>query len=169
MTLFPARADLSDPAQPQLVLSYLLDSARTAAELHAFSGIAPNAHFTISRNLLSENVTQTRDEIAVRDAAALNIVNDWLADPALEPVKPRLATSPPLPFVDQTAKQLKERGSLAHISPIIVLAGFYDPGISNSLPAIPHELIPANPKPSLFSDVSLHTIGSHFARSGAGV
>ncbi len=103
---FFARADLRDPAQQQLVRTYLLDPARTAAELNAFSGIYPNANFTISKNLLSENMTLPRDEISARDTAALTIVNDWLADPSFEPVKSHLTIMHQrlTTFVGQTAK-----------------------------------------------------------------
>lgn len=87
-----ARADLRDPAQQHLVRSYLLDPTRTAAELTAFSGIYPNANFTVSQNLLSENMSLTGSEITTRDAAALEIVNTWLADPAFLPVKSHLTT-----------------------------------------------------------------------------
>ena len=85
-----ARADLRDEAQRTLVRSYLLDPARTAAEFAAFAGVYPNANFFISKNLLSENMTLSRDEITTRDAAALAIVNAWLADPSFEQVKPHL-------------------------------------------------------------------------------
>ncbi len=81
-----ARADIADPTQQQLVRNYLLDPARTATELSAFAGVFPNANFTISKNLLSENLTQTRDEITTRDAAALQVVDSWLADPAFATV-----------------------------------------------------------------------------------
>ena len=101
-----ARADLRDPAQQHLVRSYLLDPARSAAELDAFAGVYPNANFFISKNLLTENLTLVRDEITARDAAALAIVNGWLAEPAFVTVKyhltaiqQRLTT-----FVGQTAK-----------------------------------------------------------------
>lgn len=87
---FFARADLRDPGQQQLVRAYLLDPARTGAELAAFSGVYPNANFMISKNLLSENMTLPRDEINARDAAALAIINGWLADPAFLPVKSHL-------------------------------------------------------------------------------
>jgi hypothetical protein len=86
-----ARADLADPTQQQHVRSYLLDPSRTPAELSAFAGVFPNANFTLSKNLLSENMTLTRDEITTRDAAALAIVNNWLTDPAFAPVKSHLA------------------------------------------------------------------------------
>lgn len=85
-----ARADLREPDQQQLVRNYLLAPTRTAAELSAFAGIYPNANFAISKNLLSENITYSREEITARDTAALAIVNDWLTDPAFAPVKSHL-------------------------------------------------------------------------------
>lgn len=99
-----ARADLRDATQQQLVRSYLLDPARTASELAAFAGVYPNANFTISKNLLSKNLTLTRDEIAARDSAALEIVKVWQADPSFEPVKSHLATMHQrlMAFVGQT-------------------------------------------------------------------
>jgi hypothetical protein len=87
-----ARADLRDPAQQQHVRGYLLDPSRTGTELAAFAGIYPNANFTVSKNLLSENITFDHDEITARDTAALAIVNNWLTDPAFEPVKSHLTT-----------------------------------------------------------------------------
>ncbi len=101
-----ARADLRDEAQRTLVRGYLLDPARTATDLTAFAGVYPNANFSISKNLLSENMTLSRDEITARDAAALAIVNAWLADPSFEQVKPHLTTIHQrlTTFVGQTAK-----------------------------------------------------------------
>ena len=89
---FFARADLRDPDQQQLVRTYLLDPTRTGTELAAFAGVYPNANFSISKNLLSENITLSRDEIVARDLAALAIINDWLADPSFLPVKSHLTT-----------------------------------------------------------------------------
>ena len=85
-----ARADLRDVAQQQLVRSYLLEPARTSVELSTFTGIYPNANFSISNNLLTENTTLTNAEITARDTAALAVVDTWIADPAFESVKPYL-------------------------------------------------------------------------------
>lgn len=82
-----ARADLRDLEQQQLVRSYLLDPARSASELSTFAGVFPNANFTISSNLLSENVTVSHSETHARDVAALQIVNRWLSEPDFSPVK----------------------------------------------------------------------------------
>lgn len=85
-----ARADLRDPAQRRLLREYLLDPRRTADELAAFSGVYPNANFTVSRNLLTETRSPTRQEIVAHDAAALETVEVWLADPVFQAVKPHL-------------------------------------------------------------------------------
>lgn len=87
-----ARADLREPDQQQLVRNYLLDPTRNVNELNAFAGIYPNANFAISPNLLSENITFSREEITARDTAALTVINNWLADPAFVPVKSHLLT-----------------------------------------------------------------------------
>lgn len=87
-----ARADLREPAQQQLVRDYLLDPARSAPELAAFAGVFPNNNYAVSNNLLTETRTPRGDELAVHDAAALAIVESWLAEPAFEPVKRYLAT-----------------------------------------------------------------------------
>lgn len=85
-----ARADLRDESQQQLVSDYLLDPNRTAAELKSFSGIYPNANFSVSNNLLTENVTHSRSELLARDIAAHKVIADWIADPAYASVKPHL-------------------------------------------------------------------------------
>lgn len=87
-----ARADLRDPGQQQLVRAYLLDPARTEAELDGFTGVYPNANFSISKNLLSENLTLNSTEIIARIEGARGIVDVWLADPAFAPVKSHLTT-----------------------------------------------------------------------------
>ena len=85
-----ARADVSDAAQRQLVESYLLNAARSPPELQAFAGVFPNANFMISQNLLTENATLNGATLAQRDRAALEVVNQWLADPRFEKLKSTL-------------------------------------------------------------------------------
>jgi hypothetical protein len=87
-----ARADLRHPLQRELVRNYLLDPSRTPDELAAFSGVYPNANFTISKNLLTRTSTPTAQELRAHDAAALTIVDSWLVEPAFEPLTPYLAT-----------------------------------------------------------------------------
>jgi hypothetical protein len=76
-----ARADVRDPVQRRLLEAYLLDSRRTLAELRAFSGIYPNANFMISKNLLTQSTGLEKEELVERDRAALEVVEEWMADP----------------------------------------------------------------------------------------
>lgn len=76
-----ARADLRDPAQADLVKKWLLDPARTPAELHAFSGVFPNHNRFVSNNLLTEDDRPTGGDLAAHDRAVLEIVTGWEADP----------------------------------------------------------------------------------------
>lgn len=85
-----ARADVGDAVQRQLVESYLLDAARGPAELQAFAGVFPNANFMISHNLLTSNATLDGATLARRDAASLEVVNQWLNDPRFEKLRPQL-------------------------------------------------------------------------------
>ena len=79
-----ARADLGDAAQRRLVESYLLDAARSPAELQTFAGVFPNANFMISHNLLTGNATLDGATLRSRDQAALAVVTQWMADPRFE-------------------------------------------------------------------------------------
>jgi hypothetical protein len=79
-----ARADVGDAAQRQLVETYLLDAARSPAELQAFVGVFPNANFMISHNLLTGNTTMDGVTLRQRDLASLETVNHWLMDPRFE-------------------------------------------------------------------------------------
>jgi len=85
-----ARADVSDAEQRRLVEAYLLDATRSPAELRAFAGVFPNANYLVSHNLLTEVATPDGTSLARRDQAALQAVNQWLADPRFEKVKPAL-------------------------------------------------------------------------------
>jgi hypothetical protein len=85
-----ARADVGDPAQRQLVEAYLLDAARNPAEVQTFVGVFPNANFMISHNLLTTNATLDGATLRRRDAASLDVVNQWLADPRFEKLRPQL-------------------------------------------------------------------------------
>jgi len=87
-----ARADVGDPAQRQLVETYLLDPTRNPAELQAFAGVFPNANFMISNNLLSSNQTLDNATLTQRDRASLAAVNSWLADPRFANLHPLLQT-----------------------------------------------------------------------------
>ncbi len=92
-----ARADVRDPQQRQVLESYLLDPRRSAAELAQFAGVFPNANYMISQNLLSPTPTPDGASLTGRDAASLQVVQEWLADPRftnlqrpLQKVKQRL-------------------------------------------------------------------------------
>ena len=92
-----ARADVRDPQQRQVLESYLLDPQRSAAELAQFAGLVPNANYMISPNLLTPTPTPDHAALTSRDAASLQAVQDWLADPRfanlqrpLQKVKQRL-------------------------------------------------------------------------------
>ncbi len=89
---FFARADMRDPAQRALLENYLLDSKRSGSELQQFAGIFPNANYMVSYNLLTQTVTPTGAELALRDREALNTVQQWLDDPRFEKLKPQLQT-----------------------------------------------------------------------------
>lgn len=89
---FFARADVSDSIQRELVESYLLDPAHNAAELQTFAGVFPNANFMISPNLLTSNSTLDGATLSRRDQAALEVVNQWLADPRFRKANPALQT-----------------------------------------------------------------------------
>jgi len=92
-----ARADLSQPDQRAHVMRFLLDPDRSAAELEAFTSVYPNANFMVSDNLLTDFDPPSGTELAARDRAALEIVNEWLDQPrfatrrdTLERMKARL-------------------------------------------------------------------------------
>ena len=104
---FYARADVRDPDQRRLVEDYLLNPARTEAELKAFAGTYPNANQMISNNLLTPVNTQNRESIVAHDAAALVVVNQWVADPRFEKIRPHTRTMQRrlLTFVKQAAKK----------------------------------------------------------------
>ena len=76
-----ARADVRDPQQRQVLESYLLDPQRSAAELAQFVGVFPNGNYMISQNLLTPTPTPDHAALVSRDAASLQAVQAWLADP----------------------------------------------------------------------------------------
>jgi hypothetical protein len=85
-----ARLDVRDPRQLALLENYLLNPKLGAAELQQFVGTYPNANFMISPNLLTANVTLDRATLASRDAAALKILDQWLADARFSQLRPQL-------------------------------------------------------------------------------
>lgn len=89
---FFARADVRDGRQRMQVESYLLDSARSTAEIEAFAGIYPNANYMISENLLTRSEIPVPADLAARDQAALQVTDEWLADPRFQQLRPHLQT-----------------------------------------------------------------------------
>lgn len=87
---FFARANMGDPQQREIVEAYLLDPRLSPLELQAFAGVFPNANYMVSPNLITKVITPERGTLAVRDRLALDTVNQWLADPRFEKVKPQL-------------------------------------------------------------------------------
>lgn len=87
-----ARADVRDPQQRQVLESYLLNPAISAAEVNAFAGVYPNANYMISPNLLTQNTTPDHDALISRDAQSLAVAQEWLADPRFANVAPELRT-----------------------------------------------------------------------------
>jgi hypothetical protein len=86
-----ARADVRDPEQREILKSWLLDPARTSAELRSFSGVYPNNNRFVSNNLLTVESTQSGGELAAHDQAALQTVSAWVEDSAFQPVREHLA------------------------------------------------------------------------------
>ncbi len=87
-----ARADVRDPQQRQVLESYLLNPAISAAELQTFAGVYPNANFMISPNLLTQATTPDHDALMSLDAQSLAVAQEWLADPRFAQVAPELQT-----------------------------------------------------------------------------
>ena len=75
-----ARADLRDPAQSQIVESYLLSGSVESPEREYFFDLFPNHNFHHSRNLLSENQYASHDEVVERLRGALVRASEWLDD-----------------------------------------------------------------------------------------
>ena len=85
-----ARADLRDPAQRALVQAWLLDPARTAAELDNFAAVYPNNNRFVSNNLLTAGVPLAGADLAQHDREVLEIINSWTKDPAFQPIAAQL-------------------------------------------------------------------------------
>lgn len=75
-----ARADVQDERQRKVLEDYLLNPSLAAAELEKFAGLYPNANYMISHNLLTRSITPNHTTLVTRDAAALAVVDEWLAD-----------------------------------------------------------------------------------------
>jgi hypothetical protein len=85
-----ARADLRDPAQRELVKSWLLDPARSGTELAALAGVYPNNNRFISNNLLTRESGQSGEDLAAHDLEALQTLAAWARDPVFQSVRPTL-------------------------------------------------------------------------------
>jgi hypothetical protein len=87
-----ARADLRDPAQQALVKAWLIDPARSAAELRSFAGVYPNNNQFVSNNLLTAQAAAPGDDLAAHDREALKVITAWVSDPAFSSVQDHLRT-----------------------------------------------------------------------------
>jgi hypothetical protein len=85
-----ARADVRDPQQRQVLEKYLLEPSLNSAELEQFAGVFPNANSMISHNLLTQPATPEATTLRSRDAESLRVLEEWLADPRFEKVRPEL-------------------------------------------------------------------------------
>lgn len=87
-----ARADLRDLAQRSLVSAWLLDPARTPAQLRTFAETYPNNNQMISNNLLTSDPQLSGADLGKHDREALEIIKSWQADPAFQSISPHLQT-----------------------------------------------------------------------------
>lgn len=87
-----ARADLRDPAQQDLVKTWLLDPGRSAAELRSFAGVYPNNNQFVSNNLLTAQAAAPGDDLAAHDREALKVISTWASDPAFSNIQDHLRT-----------------------------------------------------------------------------
>jgi hypothetical protein len=85
-----ARADLRDAAQQEIVRSWLLDPARTPAELRAFAGVFPNNNRFVSNNLLTREEGQSGEDLVAHDRDVLPIIAGWADYPEFQSVRPHL-------------------------------------------------------------------------------
>ncbi len=81
-----ARADLRDATQREIVKTWLLDPARTTAQLTSFAGVFPNHNQFVSNNLLTRDAPVSGADLAAHDREALGIIQSWTDDPAFKPL-----------------------------------------------------------------------------------
>ena len=55
-----------------------------------FAGLFPNANYMISHNLLTQTATPDHAALVSRDAASLQVVREWLADPRFATIRSQL-------------------------------------------------------------------------------
>ena len=88
-----ARLDPQFPDQAAAVDQYLRDPARTNEEATVFLKAFPLRSATTGARLYGLTpAPYQRDQITAGDRAALDLVKGWLADPALETLRPELTT-----------------------------------------------------------------------------
>jgi len=85
-----ARADIRDPAQRQVLESYLLDTRISPSELETFVSLFPNANYMVSQNLLTPTPTPDHASLVSRDAESLRLVKEWLNEPRFERLRLQL-------------------------------------------------------------------------------
>ena len=85
-----ARADVRDPVQRGILERYMLSAASDPEGRARFFGLFPNAHFAVSRNLLTPAAVVKEGEQKDQDRAALAVVNEWLGSGRFESVRPGL-------------------------------------------------------------------------------
>lgn len=78
-----ARADVSDARQRAVLERYLVRTGSTTAELAAWAAHFPHRSKHISHNLLTRDGPYPIAELARMDRAALAVVREWRADPAM--------------------------------------------------------------------------------------
>lgn len=79
-----ARADVRDAKQRAIVERYMLDVTRSALELETFAELYPSANMMVSKNLLTQTETFSRDDLVARDREALRVVDEWAGDSRFE-------------------------------------------------------------------------------------
>jgi hypothetical protein len=77
-----ARADLTRPADSQIVREYLLSSQIDPKEFQLFASIFPHGGQFAGHSLATSFQPKSLADLARRDARALSAVGNWMSDPA---------------------------------------------------------------------------------------
>lgn len=85
-----SRLDVRDPAQEQILSSYLLRQDHGPGELAYFTRLFPNGNFFTGYRLVTGAVDGTGN-VAARDQATVEILQEWLQRPEFESRRPELA------------------------------------------------------------------------------
>lgn len=88
-----ARADVTDAAQRSTIETYLRDPAVTAAEKSTFVTTFPLRSLTDGPRLITAPRDRTGADLMTADRAALVVMREWTADPALAPLHPQLSAT----------------------------------------------------------------------------